>query len=101
MPGTTPKMTALQIRKRLLVTESELNRIQLLEEFSALRNGTGALAEQVQSLTSAASRAAAVWAGFTALKRASPGAASSGFVSKVLNVARLGATLWFAFRPRR
>jgi hypothetical protein len=88
------------LRKQLLIAESELNRARLSEEWQTMAHGVRDLAHRAKTIGAWASAAALLVAGVTAWRRGapSPGTAKSSWFQKILNGARLGARIWFAFR---
>ena len=102
MSRTTPRVNPLQLRKELLVAESELNRAQLIEECQAVAAGARTLGARVKYLTSFASVGALVAAGISALRRGtpSPQGAKSSWLGTALKGAKLAGSLWMVFRAR-
>lgn len=113
MPGQTPRLTPLELRKQLLIAESELNRAQMLQDLSDFKGGVMLVEEQVKSLGNifksfggVASAGAAVLAGLAAFRRGrhSPSAAAVSKVSwlqLLLKNAGLLSSLWLAMRPKK
>jgi len=92
----------LDARKRLLIAESELNRAQLTQEWTALTAGIHSFRERAKSLGSIASSAAVLVAGLAAFrssKRADDDA-KPAWMTRIIKGAGLISTLWMAFRPR-
>ncbi len=102
MPGKKARLKPLEARKQLLLAESEINRIRLLEEWSGLKGEVHHLASRVRAVGSFASVTAAVIAAFSAWRLSSPeqnGAKSkSARVSALLDSVRTGASLWAALK---
>jgi len=100
MFGKAFRVSPLELRKQLLIAESELNRAQLFEEWQTMAHGVRDLAHRAKTIGAWASAAALLVAGVTAWRRGSPapGTAKSSWFQKILNGARLGARIWFAFR---
>jgi hypothetical protein len=100
MPGTTPRLNPLEARKQLLIAESELNRAQLSEEWRTLTHGVGDLAHRANTMGAWVSSVAMLVAGLLARRSCPlpPGAAKPSWFQKILNGARLAATIWLAFR---
>ena len=67
-----------------------------------MAHGVRALAHQAKTMTAWASAAAALVAGLTAWRGGppAPSAAKLSWFQKILNGARLAATIWFALRAR-
>jgi hypothetical protein len=103
MFGKPSQVTALELRKRLLLAESDLNRAQLSEEWQAMTREVGDLACRAKTIAAWASSAALLAAGVIALRRSPPAPrpAKSSWFQKILSGARLGWAVWQAFRPRR
>ena len=99
MSGKKSQLTPLETRKQLLLVESELNRVQLLNELHDLKNEIHHLKDQICVVGSMASSAAKLATTFSAIatvfthrKAAENG--KSSWVSTLLNGARTGALLW-------
>src|SRR5690349_11544963 len=103
MLGRKPKLTALEIRKQLLIAESELNRATMREDWASLQTIAQQLMEKGRSVFSVASTAAVAAAGFSALRgiwgRGNGG--TTAWLPRLLKLARIGASLWFTSRSRR
>ena len=102
MFGTKPRVSPLESRKRLLISESEINRVQLFQEWETVAEGVRGLACWTRSLGTTASSATALvncLVTFTG-GRSAPGAAKSSWVQKVASGAHLASTIWLAFRSR-
>ena len=102
MFGRGSRVSPLELRKQLLIAESELNRAQLSEEWQEMTRGVRDLACRAKIIAAWASSAALLAAGVRALRRGppAPGAAKSSWFQKVLKGARLAWAIWLAFRPR-
>ena len=102
MFGKASHVSPLELRKQLLIAESELNRAQLFREWQTMAHGVHDLAHRVKTIAVWASAAALLMAGVTAWRRGAPvpGAAKLSWFQKMLNGARLASTLWLAFRGR-
>lgn len=95
-------MSPLELRKQLLIAESEINRLQMQEEWQAMRDGVRSLAGRAKSFGSIASSAAVMVAGLAAFRRgrsAKAGAKASWFKT-ILKGAGLVSTFWLAFRTK-
>jgi hypothetical protein len=92
----------LQLRKELLVAESELNRAQLMEECEAVAAGVRTMGTRVKYLTSFASAGALLAAGISALRRGGPSPLStkSSWIGKAVKGAQIVGSLWMAYRAR-
>jgi hypothetical protein len=102
MSGEKPALTPLELRKRMLIAESEINRADLCQECEAIAGGFRSFADRAKTISSYASVAAALVAGFTAFQRSksTPGEEKRPWVQTVLNGLRLAASVWLAFRAR-
>jgi hypothetical protein len=106
MPRGKSQLTALELRRQLLVAESELNRAHLLTDCEELGEHARHWKEQARKAGSIASTAALV-AGAAGVARKLYRArkpagedGNGGWLSKVANSARLAASLWLLFRSR-
>ena len=77
MPGKEPALSPLELRKRLLIAESEINRIQLQQEWATMTEGLGSLADRAKTISAYASVLTAFVAGLAALRRRQAGLSSS------------------------
>jgi len=103
MFGKQSHVSPLESRKQLLIAESELNRVQLSWEWQTMAHGVRDLAHRVKTIGAWASSAALLVAGVTAWRRGppAPGTAKSSWFQKILNGARVAATIWLAIsRPQ-
>jgi len=90
-------MTPLETRKRLLIAESELNRMQLGLDWCAITVEGRALTDRAKSFGAMVSSAAVLVAGFTAFRRGKA-AAKSSWLQNILKGAGLISNLWLGFR---
>ena len=102
MFGKTPAVNPLELRKRLLIAESDLNRAQLSEEWTTLTRQARDLVHRAKTMAGWASSVALVVAGVRAWRRggSAPTAAKSSWLQKLLNGARVAWTAWRAFHTR-
>ena len=102
MFGKKSHVSPLELRKQLLIAESELNRAQLSEEWQKMAYGVRELAHRAKAIAAWAPAAALLVVGLTALRRSksAPAAKNSSWFQRILNGARLASTIWFAFRAR-
>ena len=102
MSRKMPRVNPLQLRKELLIAESDLNRAQLLEDWQAMTVGARTLTARVKSVSALASAAALLIAGVSAFRRerASTNGAKSSWIETVLKGAKVAGSLWLAFRAR-
>jgi len=102
MSGKNPRLNPLELRKQLLLAESELNRVQLVGDVAALQAGVCALAARAKTYESIASSAAVLVTGLAALQRGK--LTSSGvkptWLQMILKGAGLISTVWLALRPQ-
>jgi hypothetical protein len=103
MPGKNLHLTPLESRKQLLLVESELNRVQLVNELHELKHEIRHLKEQVETVGAIASSAVKLATTFSAIgsaftHRGSEEKKKSSWVSALMNGARAGASIWSAFR---
>ena len=103
MLGKKPVLTPLELRKRLLIAESEINRAELRQEWETLAAGLGGLADRAKTISTYASVMAALLAGLAAFRRrqAAPGDVKRSWIRTVLKGLRVAASLWLALRARR
>jgi hypothetical protein len=99
MFGKTPRISPLELRKKLLLAESEINRAQLVQELQTVAHGVRSLADRAKSFGWIISSTAVLAGALAAFRRTKPveTAKPSGFQS-ILNGAGLISKLWMAFR---
>jgi hypothetical protein len=90
------------LRKKLLIAESELNRAQLAHELQAMADEVHSLANQARTISSLASAAALLVAGFASFRRnkSVPAAEKPSWLQTILKGAQLAGSLWSEFRPQ-
>lgn len=102
MPGKKSQLTPLETRKQLLLVESELNRVQLLNEMHDFKDEIHHLQQQMQAIGSMVSAAAKLAATFSTVGRAfshrDEGDNKPSWVSMLLNAAQAGTSLWLLLR---
>lgn len=93
-------MNELEIRKKLLIAESELNRALLNTESRLLAEKVHALTQHAKHIGMAASIMGLITAGFSAFKRnATPSPTPKRtWISTMLDGARLANSFWPFFR---
>jgi hypothetical protein len=106
MFGKSSALTPLESRKQLLLVESELNRVQLLNEARQLKTELGHLREQVQAVSSLAASAANLAATFSAIakifsSRAGNAEKKPSWISTLFHGLKTGAAVWENFRSRQ
>jgi hypothetical protein len=102
MPGKNPRLSPLELRKQLLIAESDLNRAQLVAETAALAAGVRSLNNRASSFGSIASSAAVLVTGLAALRNSRPADSDgkSSWLQTILKGAGRISTLWLAFRSQ-
>ena len=101
MPGKKFQLTPLETRKQLLLVESELNRVLLLNEVRDFKNEIHHLKHQVWEIGSIAASAAKLATAFSAIGQAFSHrneGEKTLWISTVLNGAQAGTSLWFLLR---
>ena len=100
MFGKSPRMTAIESRKRLLIVESEINRVQMTGRIATLSAEMRAIGDRTRSLQSVASSAAVLVAGLAAFQRNKPGepGEKKSWLQTLIRGAGLVSTVWLAFR---
>jgi hypothetical protein len=91
----------LASRKKLLIAESELNRVQLFRELEKLADESRALANRAGNIGSIASAGATLIAGLASFRRKKPAPAAEkpSWLQTLLKSAGLVSTILTAFRP--
>jgi hypothetical protein len=102
MVGNNPPVNPLQSRKRLLVAESEINRVQLGGECRAMTDGIRSLAVRLKTVSALASAAAVLVAGVSAFRRRKSASASTkpSWFQFALKGAQMAVSIWLAVRAR-
>ena len=102
MFGKESRINPLDSRKRLLIAESELNRVQLLQDWETVADGVRVLAHRAKSFGTISSATVSLAVGLAAFTRAKPAppAVKLSWFQKVASGARLASTLWLLFRSR-
>jgi hypothetical protein len=100
MSGKTTGLTALEMRRQLLVVESELNRAHLLNECREVRKGInhltgqiGVLAQLTESAVNIGTSFAGFFRGMSGGKKPEEGRKPS-WIATLLEGARAGISLW-------
>jgi len=95
-------MNHLELRKQLLLAESELNRAQLAGDMAALADGVLALTDHATRVASIASSVAALAGSLAAFRRgkSADAGAKHSRLQTILKVAGLVSSLWLALRPQ-
>ncbi len=98
-------MTSLELRKQMLILESEMNRVQLSAEMAALAGGIRELSIRAKSVGAIAASSAVLVSGFAAIPRHK--AAEGGAGTTLLQTFAIGSglvsllSLVFQARARR
>jgi hypothetical protein len=100
MPGKNPRISPLELRKQLLIAESDINRALLVEEAATVTAGVRNFADRARSVGSIFSAAASLVMGLSAFRRARAGDAGArpSWLQTILKFAPLIPALWMAFR---
>jgi len=93
-------MNALELRKHLLIAESEINRALLVKDVAALTAEARAFADRARSFSSIVSSVATIVMGFSAFRRASAtdAAAKPSWLQTILKFAPQILPFWTTFR---
>jgi hypothetical protein len=97
-------MNPLESRKQLLITESELNRAQLIQELQMMADEVHSFTNQARTIGSFASAAATLIAGLASFGRnqePAPAAEKPSWLKTVVKGAGLVSSIWSAFRSQR
>ncbi len=97
-----PRLNPLQFHKELLIAESELNRVQLAEDWQSMSSDIRALTVRATSISSLASTVALVVTGIAALRtgRALVNGPKSSWLAVALKGAKVAGSIWMAIRSR-
>jgi hypothetical protein len=95
-------MSALELRKHLLIAESDLNRLQLMEESAALHSGVHTLTDGATKVESIASSTAMLASNLAAIPRAQhANGTTKAWLQTALDGAVLISSVWLALGPRK
>src|SRR5688572_12868806 len=100
MLGRKPQLNELDLRKQLLIAESELQRSLIREDFRAMEAALRTVAATGKSALSVISATAAAAAGVTAFAGSFRRSNGSSWISKLFSAGKLAASIWFATRKR-
>ena len=102
MFGKNPRLNPLESRKQLLIAESELNRVQLVQEWQTMADGVRSVADRARTISSVASAAASLIAGLASFRRGKPvdAGAKPSWLKTILKGAGQISTFWLAFRSQ-
>ncbi len=101
MSGKQSPVNPLELRKQLLIAESEINRTHLLQDGETIASGVRSMASKARSISSVASIAGLLATGFFALrsnKTNSSDTTKSSWFRKAFNGVKTLVPLWVAFR---
>ena len=93
-------MNPLTSRKQILIAESDLNRVQLGQEWRAMSDTAHALAYKAGTIRSLATMALTLVSSLVSLrqKSAAPAAEKTSWLQTILKGAELAGSLWSEFR---
>ena len=99
MFGKTPRVSALELRKQLLLAESELNRAQLSDEWGKMKAEIFDLTHRAKTIAVWSSSAAMLMAGLAAFRnRSGMGAEEKpSWLHRTLEWVQLANSVWQAF----
>lgn len=102
MPRKLPRVSPLEMRKDLLIAESELNRARLMEEWDAATEWHRTLSAGARTVGSVASAAALLVSGVRSFRRKRDPQIGAGasWLQPLIKGAGLVASLCEAFRSR-
>ena len=102
MFGKNPRVNALASRKQLLITESELNRAQLVQEWQTMADEALSLTRQAKSIGTIASAVTTLIGGIASFRRKNETAASRkpSWWQTILKGAGVVSTFWSEFREQ-
>ena len=95
-------MNPLASRKKLLISESELNRAQLIRDWRTMTDEVHALTSQARTIGAFASAAASLVTGLLSFrhKKPAPVAEKPSWLKTILKGAGQLSNFWQAFRPQ-
>jgi hypothetical protein len=95
-------MKALELRKQLLIAESELNRASLDFEWQSMVREVHILSRRAESISSMVKAAGALVSGLSSLrgKKPQPGAEKSSWWQAVLKGAGVASSFWSELRNK-
>lgn len=102
MSGKNPPISHLELRKQLLLAESELNRAQLVEELETVADGVRSISHRAKSLGLIVSSTAMLVGAFAAFRRGKPVEAGpkQSLLQSILNGVSLIAKLLREFHSQ-
>jgi len=101
MFGKNSQLTPLQLRKQMLLAESDLNRAQLQADWFSVETEVHALTHRIRTVGCIVSTATALLAVLAAWRRPAPApvAQKTSWLQALLQGAGLLVTFWKAGRP--
>ena len=98
MPGKAAALNSLELRKQLLLAESELNRAQLVKEWHSMAGEVRALADEARTVRAMATAATTLVMGLAScVSPPAPPTAKPSWWQTILKGAGVASTLWQAF----
>jgi hypothetical protein len=96
-------MKPLELRKQLLLAESELNREQLLQDWQVMRAEVHSLADQAKTIRSMANAVASLMAGLSSCRSKATTSTSDkpSWLQTILKGAGVVSSFWTEFRAAR
>jgi hypothetical protein len=103
MFGKSPRLNPLESRKQLLIAESELNRVRMVADMTAVKSDANALIGRVKSFGFIGSSIAGLVSGLAAFRGEKPenGDGKSHWLRRAIKGAGLVSSLWRAFRQAK
>ena len=100
MFGITPRVNPLELRKQLLVAESDINRVQLAADVGALSEGVRTISGRVKSVVTITSAVVALMSGLLAFQGGKTAKVETkpGWFATILENSSLIASVWQMFR---
>ena len=95
-------MKPLALQKKLLIEDSEMNRVLLVQEWRTMTDEVHSLARRAGTISSVVSLTAALVAGLAFVRRhhSAPAAEKPSWLQTLLKGAGLFSTVWQTFRPQ-
>jgi len=102
MFGKNPRLKALESRKQLLIAESELNRVHLIHEMTAMAGQVHAITNRAANIGFLSSTAAWLVAAFTTVRPEKPMSPNgkSSWGQHIAKVAGIVSAFWSTFRAQ-
>lgn len=100
MFGKNTRLNPLDLRKQMLIAESELNRAQLIEDWRRMAEEAHTLAAEASTIRSFAAATATLVAGAASFwqKKSPPPDSKPSWLQTILKSAGTISSLWSAFR---